>query len=164
MLESNRGEDPLEREIRASRKASSDGATVVYDLRFSVDFSKPRRTAEAIARVVWDEDAKGWWSVVDDQPTCTPTSTVELWVPDQHNRRIAKAVEDFKADLRKEELGDEMSGYLASVEDRNPDWAAVFLLGPLWAYLLQVIDNRDKRKVALTYLFLEMAGHIVIRP
>ncbi len=162
MLEPDPEEAALETRIRASRKPSLDGTKAVYDLRFDVDFSNPRRTAEAISRVVWDEDVKSWWSVKDGSPVCTPTGTVELWVPSQHNRRIAKAVQDFQEDLRDHELGGALSDYLASREDHSTDWGAIILMGPLWAYLLQAHGNNVERTAELAKLFSTMADHITI--
>ncbi len=45
-------EETLEARIRAARQLSLDGTRAVYNLTSGIDFSKPRRTAEAIARVV----------------------------------------------------------------------------------------------------------------
>ncbi len=146
--------------MRASRKLSLDGREVVYDLRFGVDFTNPRRAAEAIAQVVWEEDASAWWSVTDAGVVCTPTRTVTIWVPSEHNRRIAKAVQEFRHDLRDHELADAVSSYLDSRENREADWGMIFFMGPLWAYLLQSHDNKVRRQEELGKLFATMAGHI----
>lgn len=157
-----RNEVSLEDRVRASRKLSADGTKAVYDMRSAMDFSNPRRAAEAIAQVVWDEDLRSWWRLEDGEAICEPTRTVELWVPDVHSRQIAKTVKEFESDLRDRELGDAVSRHLDSDEDHEADWGAIFLLGPLWAFILQAFDNSARRKEALARLFGEMADSISI--
>src|SRR2546430_15641609 len=61
-------EETLEAGIRAARKLSMDGTRAIYDLTSGVDFSKPRLTAEAIARVVWEQDVESWWTWRGTEP------------------------------------------------------------------------------------------------
>ncbi len=164
MLGGSAGESELEGRVRAVRKLVLDGSEAIYDLRFGVDFSKPRRTAEAIARVVWQEDVQAWWTVNNGKPVCTPTHRVKLLVPDEHNRRIGKTLDEFTKDLREQDLGERVAGYLDSRANREADWGAIILMGPLWAYLLQDADIRAQRREDLESLFSQMAKYITVAP
>ena len=152
----------LEAAIRQSRSLNADGTKAIYNLLYGIDFSKPRVTAEAIARVVWEEDIQAWWSVQDGKAVCSPTRQIEIHLPDEHNRKIAKTVDEFKADLMNEELGDHLGGYLDSVSNYSVDWATVFLMGPLWAYLAEKSEIKQRRQEELGKLFAQMSGHISV--
>ena len=152
----------LEGAIRATRTVNADGSKAIYNLAYGVDFSKPRATAEAIASVLWHEDVAGWWSIQEGKAVCAPTRQIEIHLPDEHNRKIAKTVDEFKEDLRNHELADHLGGYLASVSDYNVDWATVFLLGPLWSYLAEQSEIKARRQAELGRLFAQMSSHITI--
>ena len=51
-LESEYMETDLKSQIKSSRKVSIAGTKVTYDTTNGVDFSKPRKTAEAFAEVL----------------------------------------------------------------------------------------------------------------
>lgn len=161
-MEGSGSGDRLEEAIRQSRTVNADGTKAIYNLAYGVDFSKPRLAAEAIARVLWHEDVAGWWSMQDGKPVCAPTREIELHLPDQHNRKIAKTVDEFKADLMNGELGDHLSSYLDSVSNYNVDWATVFLLGPLWSYMAEQSEIKARRQQELDRLFAQMASRITI--
>src|SRR2546426_4561762 len=61
-------EEALEASILEARNLSVDGMKAVYDLTSGTDFSKPRLTAEAIARVVWEQDVESWWTWRGTEP------------------------------------------------------------------------------------------------
>ena len=69
-------EEALEASILAARKLSVDGTKAVYDLTSGTDFSKPRLTAEAIARVVWEQDVESWWTWRGTEPVFKPSRKV----------------------------------------------------------------------------------------
>ncbi len=164
MMEGDARAARLEEAIRQSRTVNADGTKAIYNLLYGVDFSKPRLTAEAISRVVWEEDVQSWWSVQDGKAVCTPTRQVEIHLPDEHNRRIARTVDEFKLDLMNEELADRLSGYLDTVSNYNIGWGAVFLMGPLWSYLAQQSEIKDRRREELTRLFAQVSSHLSIVP
>lgn len=164
MLEGSKRHRELEQQVRQSRTASVDGRSVVYNLTRGVEFSHPRATAEAVAQVVWDQDVHGWWSVKDGVPSCTPTGTIEIWIPQEHNRKVAKAVEEFKKDLKQGEVADHFGTYLDRAEDYQVGWGTIFLMGPLWSALEEGSENKSRRAQALDRLFAQMAGHIRVVP
>ena len=158
----NSAKETLETRIRAARRLSLDGTKAIYDLTSGIDFSKPRQTAEAIAQVVWDQDVESWWKWEGDELIFAPSRKVELRLPSDHDRKVAKAAEEFLEDLKKEELAASVRSYVDRVTDDRADWFAIFFLGPLWAYLLQHWDNRAKRQAGLDRLFAKMADYIVV--
>ncbi len=164
MLEGSPRRQELEQRIRQSRVGSVDGRSVVYNLTRGVDFSHPRATAEAVAQVVWDQDVHAWWKVENGAPSCTPTGTVEIWIPREPNRKIAKAVDEFKEDLKNHELADHFSGYLNQASDYQVGWGTVFLMGPLWAYLIENSEIKQRRREATEQLFSQMARCIKVLP
>lgn len=157
-------EEPLEARVRAARKLSLDGTRAIYDLTSGIDFSKPKRMAEAIAQVVWEQDAKAWWRWQGSMPIFAPTHKVEIRLPRGGHRQVAKAAEEFREDLKKEEFAPYVGSYVDRVRDDSADWPAIFFLGPITAYLLSRWDNRERRRAELDRLFADMAGYIVVSP
>jgi len=155
-------EEDLETSIRSVRKLSLDGTKAVYDLTSGIDFSRPRRTAEAIAQVVWEQDARSWWNWRAGDPIFEPHHKVELRLPRDHDRKVAKAAEEFREDLKNHELAPFVDSYLYRQADDRADWFTIFFLGPLLAYILQHADNRQRQREALDRLFAEMTGYILI--
>jgi len=139
-----------------------DGLRAIYDLTSGVDFSKPRQTAEAIAQVVWDQDVKAWWSLRDGMPLFAPNRKVEIRLPKDPHRKVAKAAEEFWKDLEDSEFAPQVRWYVSRVRDDSADWLRIFLWGPLWAYLAQGWENRARERSELDRLFGEMAGYILV--
>ena len=135
----------------------------VYDLTSGTDFSKPRLTAEAIARVVWEQDVESWWTWRGTEPVFKPNRKVEIRLPRDQHRKVAKAAEEIQKDL-KEEFAPSVDSYLYRLTDDRADWFRIFFLGPLWAYLLQHAENRQRQREALDGLFAQMEGYIVVAP
>ncbi len=164
MLEGGARHRELEQQVLQSRTASVDGRSVVYNLTRGVDFSHPRATAGAVAQVLWDQDVHDWWSVDEDVPSCTPTSTVEIWIPQEHNRKVEKAVDEFKHDLRDEELAPHFADFLNHAENYSIGWGTIFLTGPMLAAVMEGSENKARRQAALEQLFSQMSGHIRVVP
>jgi hypothetical protein len=157
-------DDPLKARILAARKLSLDQSRAIYDLTSGIDFSRPRRTAEAIAQVVWEVDVKDWWTWKDGEPVFAPDHKVELRMPAEHHRKVAKAVEEFEEGLKNNEFAPEFAWYTARARDDRADWLSIFIWGPLWSYLMQQWSNRRLERDALDRLFSEMSGYIVVTP
>jgi len=156
-------EEALEASILEARNLSVDGMKAVYDLTSGTDFSKPRLTAEAIARVVWEQDVESWWTWRGTEPVFKPSRKVEIRLPRDQHRKVAKAAEEFQKDL-KEEFAPSVDSYLYRLTDDRADWFRIFFMGPLWAYLLQHAENRQRQREALDGLFAQMEGYIVVAP
>src|SRR2546427_11059111 len=97
-------EETLEAGIRAARKLSMDGTRAIYDLTSGVDFSKPRRTAEAIARVVWEQDVESWWTWEGTEPVFKPNRTVEIRLPPDPIGRSRGRPRNFRRTSRRSSL------------------------------------------------------------
>src|SRR5207247_5842191 len=82
-------------QVRGARKLSPDGTKAIYDLTSGVDFSKPKRTARAIAQVLWEEDVESWCTGRGAGPAFHPTRKVELRLPSGHDRKVPKAATAF---------------------------------------------------------------------
>src|SRR5256885_7053131 len=117
-------EETLEAGLRAARKLSMDGTRAIYDLTSGVDFSKPRRTAEAIARVVWEQDVESWWTWEGTEPVFKPNRTVEIRLPRDPDRKVAKAAAEFQTDL-KEEFAPSIDSYLYRLNDDRAEWFSI---------------------------------------
>ncbi len=76
--------------------------TVVYDLTGEVDFSHPKKTAEALSKVLFERDVSKW--INRENLSVTPTSKVELRIQKGHNRKIERAIQETTNDLKYEEL------------------------------------------------------------
>jgi hypothetical protein len=161
-MKGSSADEMLEARIRASRKLALNGGRAIYDLTSGMDFSTPRRTAEAIAKVVWEEDVKSWWSWKGGDPVFAPNSKVEIRLPRDPHGKVAKAAEVFREDLEKEEFAPLVREYLSGLGDDSADWPTIFIFGPLLAYLFQHAQNRQLQRDALEHLFADMAGYILV--
>lgn len=114
-------DDELGRQIENSRSMSINRTLVTYDLRNGVDFSHPRKTAEALAKVFFDQDAKGWFKVEDGQLKFLPGYKVEIIVTKEHNHKMKATLNDFLNDLKYDEILPEFSKQVnsAGVADKG---------------------------------------------
>jgi len=141
---------------------SPDGTKAIYDLTSGVDFSKPKRTARAIAQVLWEEDVQSWWTWRGAGPAFHPTRKVELRLPSGHDRKVAKAAKEFNKSFERDAFGlDE------SPTDHLDDFLALgltmtLLAGPLRDYLDLYSDDRQKQREEIDRLLALMAGYLVV--
>ena len=95
-------EDKIKSAIESSRKVSSDGSLVTYDLTKEVDFSKPKIVAKALSRVFFEKDTLNWVKVEDDKVSFEPTYKVRVVLAEDNNRKLEETVDDFLKDLQKD--------------------------------------------------------------
>ncbi len=164
MSPGDRGGQELEWRIRQARRASRDGTLVTYDLRSGVDFSDPKFAAEAIARVVWEADVHAWWHADAQSVSMTPTGSIEILLPAEHHRRLAKAVADFNKDLESQWLAAGIHAFLESLSKADVDWAAVAVAGPALAYVAERTEAAARRQGQLDRLFAQMVQFIRVVP
>lgn len=103
-------EDSLVEAIRSSRKEFLHDHKVTYDLTHSVEISNPRKVAEALARVVFEEDVSKWIKEYDYTTTIEAAWDVEIIMHDENYKKVRKAALDFRKDLEKEKIDEELSG------------------------------------------------------
>src|SRR5207247_5726061 len=120
-------EEALEASILEARNLYVDGMKAVYDLTSGTDFSKPRLTAEAIARVVWEQDVESWWTWRGEEPVFKPNRKVEIRLPRDQHRKVAKAAEEFQKDL-KEEIAHSGDSYLYHMNDDRENLIRIMCL------------------------------------
>ncbi len=101
--------------IRSSRKESGDGSMVIYNLTKGVDFSEPRKVAEALARVFFEMDASKWFSVNGDHIEFKPGFKVKILMQDEHSKLLQKTVSDFLLDLKNDELNREFAHQIKDI-------------------------------------------------
>ena len=107
----------LEEQIDSSRTDYMNGR-VVYDLTSDVDFSHPKKTAEALAKVLFDRDISNW--INGENLEVTPTSKLEIRIQKGHNKKIEKAIQETTNELKygqlmkhyQEQINDEANAYL----------------------------------------------------
>src|SRR6266480_4477602 len=122
-------------QVRGARKLSPDGTKAIYDLTSGVDFSKPKRTARAIAQVLWEEDVQSWWTWRGAGPAFHPTRKVELRLPSGHDRKVAKAAKEFNKSFERDAFGldesptDHLDDFLALADLRGIESHGVARLG-----------------------------------
>lgn len=90
--------------IEDSRKVSDNGSLVTYDLTKGVDFSNPKKAAEALATVFFEKDAVNWFKVTGDHIEFDPAFKVRVVLAEEHNRKLEETVDDFLSDLQVKEL------------------------------------------------------------
>ncbi len=98
-------ETNLKSQIKSFRKVSIAGTKVTYDTTNGVDFSKPRKTAEVFAEVLFEEDVSKWITDTSGELTVSPTQKIEILITPEHSKKVDKTVEEFKNDLEKNEMG-----------------------------------------------------------
>lgn len=97
-------EEELKSQIKDTRKVSEDGSLVTYNLTKGIDFSNPRKTAEALAEVFFEMDAENWFQVQSDNIEFNPTYKVRILLADDHSKKVEEIVDDFLKDLKKDEI------------------------------------------------------------
>lgn len=132
--------DDLKRQILGIRNMSADNKLVTYDLRLGVDFSHPRKTAEALSDIFFQEDASKWFEVDEDKMDFKPDYRAEIILTTDHDRKIKASVDDFRKDLRKDEFKSKYEKQIeASVQ--NYGIGAYMFMGLTGVMLMQHSDR-----------------------
>lgn len=108
--------DDLEKQILARRQMSPDNTLVTYDLTQNVDFSHPRKTAEAFAKVFFETDAIKWFTIEDNDVDFIPNYKALILIDEKDNKNVDKTMKDFIKDLEFDEISDK---YLKKVEAKG---------------------------------------------
>lgn len=90
--------------IASSRKVSDDNSLVTYDLTKDVDFTSPRKTAQALATVFFEQDAVKWFKVDGDHIEFEPDFKVRVVMAEDHSKKLEETVDDFLKDLQQKEI------------------------------------------------------------
>ena len=94
----------LEEQILSVRKMAMDNSIVTYDLTSGVDFSHPHKTAEALSKVFFENDASKWFTIKDGNLEFDPKYKAVILLSERDSKKVAEAMKDFKKDLEYEEV------------------------------------------------------------
>lgn len=94
----------LNNQIENARSMSVDNSVVTYDLTNGVDFSHPRKTAEALAKVFFQEDAKEWFQFENGELKFKPGYKAEILLTKEHGHKVEATLNDFLNDLKNDEI------------------------------------------------------------
>lgn len=107
----------LEEQVANSRTDYMNG-TVVYDLTSDIDFSHPKKTAEALAKVLFEKDISRW--INGEKLEVTPLSKLEIRILKGQDKKVQTAINETTNYLKykeltehyKSQLNDEANAYL----------------------------------------------------
>lgn len=91
----------LQDQISNSRTDYMNGR-VVYDLTTDVDFSHPKETGKALAKVLFERDVSRW--INDREMEVNPTSRLEILIRKGNDKKVQKAMKETTNDLKYEEI------------------------------------------------------------
>lgn len=149
--------------IRASRKESEDGSTVVYNLTQGVDFSEPKKAAEALAGVFFEMDASRWFVVRGDHIEFKPGFKVKILLADEHSKMLQKTVSDFLLDLKKDELNRKFSRQIRDVSTGEENQRTTSGFAQISMLLNRPFFKKWDKTEIEDQLFTELLGVLEIR-
>ena len=149
-------------QITNSRREYPDRSLVVYDLTTGVDFSKPRNTAEALADVFFHMDASKWFREEGDKLVFKAGNRVEIRIADEHNRKIEKTVEDFRKDLRNDEVKKEYVNEIEAAATYNAGLGFMIIGGVMNAMLMEAMVRRDQKNQYVGQLLQDTLSNVKI--
>lgn len=156
--------DPnLRSAVEDSRKVSDDGSLVTYDLTKNIDFSNPKKVAEALSDVFFEKDAVNWFKVSDMHIDFDPTYKVRIVMAEEHNKKLEDTVDDFLKDLKKEEIHPKFSKQLDEAAERATN-VQIAMAGHS---IRSVLYKHSERKIDEDYiqddLFVDLLEKLEIR-
>lgn len=156
-------EEMLERLIESHRNVSQDGSLVTYDLTSGIDFSHPKKLAQALANVFFEHDAKGWFKASQDEMDFVPDYKVRVVLSEGNGKLLEEVVEDFLKDLK----GDELTGSLSSDVKDEVENASRLGLALTTGALRSALYGHSEKKVYRNYikddLLLDLIKSLEIR-
>ena len=156
-------EDQLKMSIASRRKVSDDGSMVTYDLTSGIDFSHPRRTAEALADVFFEKDAENWFKVSGDHIDFQPTYRVRVVLAEEHNKLLEETVDDFLKDLQKDELTKNFRPEIKDDAKTASRLGTVIAVGTLRSALFRHTEDKIYASSIRDDLFVDLLEKLEIR-
>lgn len=155
-------DDFLTEQILNARKVSMDGTKVTYDLSSGVDFSKPRKTGEALAGVIFDQDVSKWIKVEGEKISIKPSQKIEIRVLDSHNKEVGKTVKDFKKDLESDEIKEHYREQIEASATYEAGMASYVFLGIGTTLLLQHMQRSSEKSQFLSEIMGDIMPNITV--
>ena len=162
-LESEYMETDLKSQIKSSRKVSIDGTNVTYDMTNGVDFSKPRKTAEALAEALFEEDVSKWITYTSGELTVSPTQKIEILITSDHSKKVDKTVEEFKKDLEKNEMGSHYADAMEKAATYKAGIGTYMFAGLIGAMIVESSNRNAEGKEYLDKVFQKVMNNVEIK-
>lgn len=156
-------EDELVSAIEGSRKVSQDGSLVTYDLTSGMDFSNPKKAAEALAKVFFESDAKNWFKVSEDHVDFDPNYKVRIILAEDHNKKLEETVEDFLRDIQKEEISPNYSKQIRDNADKATKLQTAIAAGTISSLLFRHSEETVFKQFYRDDLFVDLLDKVEIR-
>lgn len=153
----------LSKTISSSRKVSEDGSLIIYDLTKNVDFSRPKKTAEALANVFFEKDAVNWFKITDDHVDFEPTYKVRIVLAEEHHNLMSETVDDFMEDLQKEELSTKFSPEIRDGALKASRLGTIIAVGTIRSALFRHSDEKIFKDYLRDDLFIDLLENLEIR-
>lgn len=149
--------------ITSSRKSSEDGSLVVYNLTKSLDFSDPRRVADALAKVFFEKDAANWFEVKGDHIGFNPKYKVRILLAEEHNKLLNETVHDFLEDLKEDEIKGKFTQQIKDLSANTERIQAAMASNAISAFLSKHFFGKADRAEVEDQILTEMLGVLEIR-
>lgn len=149
--------------LSANRKVSGDGSLVIYDLTEGVNFSNPKKTAEALAKAFFENDAVNWFQVTDDHIEFSPTYKVRIVLAEDHSRKLEETVDDFLEDLKKKEIYPRFSQQIKDTSENDSNLKAAMVAGTIHSLLMKHYGKQIDKNYLQDDLFLDILERLEIR-
>lgn len=156
-------ENDLETLIEKSRKVSENGSLVTYDLTSGIDFSNPKRTAEALANVFFEKDASSWFTVSGEKVDFNPTYKVRVVLAEEHNKKLEQTVDDFLRDLQGEELSRKFTKQISEEADQASRFQSIMAVGAIRSAVFRHTEDRVYSESIRDDLFIDLLEKLEIR-
>lgn len=155
--------EELNSAIAKRRKVSANGGLVTYDLTEGIDFSNPKRTAEAIAQVFFEQDAIKWFKVTEDHIDFQPDFKVRIVLSEKDHQTIESTVDNFLEDLKKKEIYPNFSNQIDETADRSSRMKTAIAGGALRSALFRHTGKKIDENYLQDDLFLDILEKLEIR-
>ncbi|MEM0133814.1 MAG: hypothetical protein QXU18_01090 [Thermoplasmatales archaeon] len=156
-------DDSLREAIISSRKKSDDGSLVIYNLTKGIDFSDPRKVADALAHVFFENDAVNWFKSSRSHVEFNPTYKVRILLAEEHNKLLSDTVDDFLSDLKKDEISQKFSNQIREISTNEEKLQSAMGLAAIGSFFNKPFQRKDDKIEIEDQLFTEMLGVLEIR-
>ncbi|MGC8561681.1 MAG: hypothetical protein ACP5UZ_00055 [Thermoplasmata archaeon] len=156
-------DDNLDKAIISSRKKSDDGSFVIYNLTKGIDFSNPKKVAEAVARVFFENDAVNWFKENGSHIEFNPTYKVKILLAEEHNKLLSETVDDFLSDLKKDEINRKFSNQIDGISSNEEKLQTAVGLAAIGSFFNKPFQRKDDKIEIEDQVFTEMLGSLEIR-
>lgn len=149
--------------IAGRRKVSPNGDLVTYDLTEEIDFSNPKKTADAIARVFFEQDAMKWFKVTGDHIDFQPEFKVRFVLSEKDHKTVESTVDDFLEDLKRNEIYPKFSRQIDDTAERASRMKAALAGGSIRSVLFRHTGKKIDENYLQDDLFLDILEKLEIR-